>query len=151
MPDHWCCLYYQSQISFINLFIFWSFQLPKISWLLLWRRISWFGAWLELAAWSCVPPPARPAVSSLRSLCGYLGSELGKIWWCGNFYGHRQQGRTFSCWNMTGTQAARRHRSFVSNRGKGNGALKTRSFSIYLTFRKYWLGENIGFVTLSLN
>lgn len=103
------------------LFIFClEFPAAEISWLLFWRRISWFPVHFLLQqldlSWLLVSP--LPAASSLRSLCGYLGSQLGKIWWCGNFYGHRQQGRTFSCWNMTGTQAARRHRSFVSNRGK---------------------------------
>lgn len=133
--------------SLICLFFVWSFQLQKLS--DSYCEGVFPGLVLDLSGLLGSPPP--PAVSSLRSLCGYLGSQLGKIWWCGNFYGHRQQGRTFSCWNMTGTQAARRHRSFVSNRGKGNSALKARSFSIYLTFRKYWLGENIGCVTLLSN
>lgn len=131
MQGHWCRVYYQSYISFTNLFFFClEFPAAEISWLLLWRCISCFSVHflqqqLDMS-WLLSFP--LPAASSLLSFCGYLDSELGKIGWCGNFYGHRQQGRTFSCWNMTGTQAARRHRSFVSNRGKGNGALKPGAF-----------------------
>lgn len=59
---------------------FLEFPAAEFSWLLLWRRISWFPVdflqqQLDLS-WLLGLP--LPAVSALRSLCGYLGSKLGE-------------------------------------------------------------------------
>lgn len=61
--------------------------------LLIWKgnvRVPVVSACLTVAdlTWEqCLPP------LPLWSLCGYLGSELGKIWCCGNLHGHHQRDR----------------------------------------------------------
>lgn len=90
-------------------------------------------AWREL---SLSPLLLFPSLVSLW----LSGLWVGKIWCCGNFYGHHQWGRAFSCSNMTGSQAARRHRSLVSNLWKGKDHIKQGGF-FFLTYRKLWAGK----------
>lgn len=61
-------------------------------------------------------PPLLPPAVSLSGLSVVIWAlSWGKSGVVGIFYGHHQWGKTFSCSNMTGSQAARRHRSLVSN------------------------------------
>lgn len=99
--------------------------------LLIWREIFWLPVCSVPAcqSLSCAPFIAPFLLfPSLVSLW-LSGLWVGKIWCCGNFYGHHQRDRTFSCSNMTGSQAARRHRSLVSNRWEAEDHIQLGAFS----------------------
>lgn len=86
--------------------------------LLIWKGDTWFPA-----SGVCLQRAYSPAVS----LSGVIWALVfGTVW---------ASSARCSCPNMTGSQAARRHRSLVSNRWKGNGS--DSSF----TGRKLWTGK----------
>lgn len=89
---------------------------------------------------SVLSPLLLPLVSLWLS-----GLWVGKIWCCGNLYGHHQRGRALSCSNMTGSQGARRHRSLVSNHWKAKDNREVFFFFFTLQEVLSWKNRNGGF------